>query len=185
MSNDTKPSNPKAAFGDAKLPIGLVPATAIAEEALAFLDGALKYGTVNWREVGVKASTYRHAHDRHMTLWWEGEECDPVTGVSHLAYARACLAIIMDAKAHGMLTDDRPKSGGYAAHLASLTPVVEKLKALHAGKTPRHYTIADNTPLPAPPAGAMSPEAFTPVTPSPIGPHWMVGHANQQKFGGF
>jgi hypothetical protein len=35
-------------------------------------------------------------------------------------------------------------AGGYLEMLDALTPHVARLKALHAAKDPRHYTIADS-----------------------------------------
>jgi hypothetical protein len=144
-----KASNPKDIIGSSKLPLHLFPTTAIAAGCLAFLEGAVKYGRSNWRAVGVRASIYHDALLRHMTAWWEGEDTDPDSGLPHLSKAIACIAILIDAKAAGKLTDDRAVEGGYVAFAASLTPHVARLKAMHTGKTPRHYTIADNTsPLP-------------------------------------
>lgn len=106
--NDTKPSNPKDAIGSKKLMMHLVPSTMNVYAAMAFTEGALKYGKYNWRVAGVRASIYLDALARHIAKWTNGEECDPDTGVPHLANALACLAIIVDAKVSGMLTDDRP-----------------------------------------------------------------------------
>jgi hypothetical protein len=122
-----------------------VPAIAIAEESLAFLHGALKYGRANWRATGVKASTYLGAHDRHMKAYAEGEDLDDESRISHLAHARACLAILIDAKAAGVLVDDRNFLGaGYRPAIKRLTPMVAWLKGKFADRNPRHYTIADN-----------------------------------------
>lgn len=106
--SDTKPSNPKDAFGSAKLPLHLVPDTMTQFAALAFLEGALKYGQYNWRVAGVRTSIYVAALRRHMSKFQNGEWADPKTKVPHLANALACIAIILDANVSGMLTDDRP-----------------------------------------------------------------------------
>ncbi len=54
------------------------------------------------------------------------------------------MAIIVDAQAAGVLNDDRAYNGaGYRALVEELTPHVARLKAKHADKTPRHYTVAD------------------------------------------
>ena len=71
---ETKPTNPKDAIGVDKCPLHLIPTTVKPEVALALLEGALKYGQANWREVGVRASIYRSAVDRHLDKWWEGED---------------------------------------------------------------------------------------------------------------
>jgi hypothetical protein len=100
--------NPKDVVGSRKLPLHLVPEITKAYLALAHGEGALKYGPYNWRESGVKVSTYVSALGRHVGKYVEGEWADPQTHVPHLASALACLSIIVDAKAAGVLIDDRP-----------------------------------------------------------------------------
>lgn len=139
----TKATNPKDMVGSDKLPLHLWPETATALGCLGLLDGMLKYGRSNWRSAGVRASIYVDACKRHLNAWFEGEEVDPDSGLPHLAHALACLAILVDAKAANNLNDDRQVPGGYRALLTELTPHVPRLKALHAGKAPKHYTIAD------------------------------------------
>lgn len=141
-----KPSNPKDLIGSNKLPLHLWPATASAMGALAMLDGALKYGRSNFREIGVRATIYADALKRHVNGWIEGEDIDPDSGLPHLAHALACLAIIVDAQAAGKLEDDRLVRGGYRELVTQLTPHVARLKELHKDKNPKHYTIADDRP---------------------------------------
>jgi 5'(3')-deoxyribonucleotidase len=148
-SDGSKPSNPKDMLGTNKLPLHLVPATAIAEESLAFLDGALKYGRANWRAVGVCATTYVAAAKRHLEAYLEGEDMPADSDATHIAHARACLGILTDAKYAGKLRDDRNVRGGYAEAVAALTPRVAAIRARYADRTPRHYTIADNPELEA------------------------------------
>lgn len=74
---------------------------------LGLMDGALKYGRANWRVSGVRASIYFDAASRHLNAWFEGEGQDPDSGLPHLSHALACLAILVDAEAAGMLVDDR------------------------------------------------------------------------------
>lgn len=141
----SKPSNPKDLIGAGKLPLHLWPATATALGCLGLLDGALKYGRSNFRVVGVRASIYKDAAVRHMDAWFEGEDCDPDSGLDHLAHALACIAIIVDARAAGKLSDDRMVVGGYRKLVRELTPHVNRLKDLYTGRlVPKHYTIADN-----------------------------------------
>lgn len=138
---ELKPTNPKDLIGSGKLPLHLWPVTATALGSLGLLDGMLKYGRSNFRAVGVRASIYFDAANRHLNAWFEGEEADPDSGLPHLAHALACLAIIVDAQAAGKLNDDRMHPGGYRALINSLTPHVARLKAVHADKSPQHYTI--------------------------------------------
>jgi hypothetical protein len=141
---DTKPTNPKDVIGSGKLPLELVPDTMAAYASLSFLEGASKYGRYNWRAAGVRASIYRAAHDRHMMKWWNGEDCDPKTGIPHLASALACIAIILDAGVCGKLTDDRPPRAPIGDLIDRLGDSVGPLKALFASHDPHQYTIADS-----------------------------------------
>jgi dATP/dGTP diphosphohydrolase len=100
--------NPKDAIGSAKAPRMPVPTTIQALDGLAMLEGALKYGRHNYRAAPVRASVYIDAADRHMKSWIEGEDIDPDSGLPHLAKARACFGIIIDAQICGTLIDDRP-----------------------------------------------------------------------------
>lgn len=149
-----KPTNPKDAIGSGKLPLELVPDTIEAEVALAYLEGALKYGRFNWRVAGVRSSIYRAALRRHLMRWWNGEDRDKRTRVKHLASVIACAGILLDAEMCDKLTDDRPPPvdmddvldvEGHVAHL----------KALFADYHPTQWDIqnaTETTPEPdAPP----------------------------------
>ena len=140
----TKPTNPKDAIGSDKVPMHLWPKTATVLGAMGLLDGALKYGRSNWRAVGIRASIYYDAIDRHMSAWFEGEDIDPDSGLPHLAHALASLAIIVDAIAADRFRDDRLIRGGYRSLIDGAAPDVARLKARHAALEPHHYTIADN-----------------------------------------
>lgn len=146
MTPETKGTNPKDAIGSSKLNVGLVPATGILLEALAFTEGAQKYGRFNWRVAGVRASVYFDAAMRHMYKWYNGEWGDPETKVPHLASARACLNIILDAQVCGKLTDDRPPiCRGQAETFQMGAWVTKNLQNLFAEQNPHQYTIADQT----------------------------------------
>ena len=116
----TEESNPKDLLGAKKVPLGQVPAIAIAHEACAMLDGDLKYGYRNWRAKKVQARIYVDAAIRHLYAWLEGEEKAEDSGVHHLGHARACLGILLDAQANGTMIDDRVKG-----------PFPDKVKELH------------------------------------------------------
>jgi hypothetical protein len=141
---DTKATNPKDAIGSDKLPMHLAPPVAVQLMVLGLLDGALKYGRSNWREAGVRFTVYYDAIRRHVDALLEGEDNDPDSGLPHLAHILATAAIIADAQAAGKLTDDRNKvTGRYRESANGLTTHVARLKALHAHRNPKHYTIAD------------------------------------------
>ena len=138
--------NPKDLVGSTKLPLNLWPATATALGCLGMLDGKLKYGKTNWRAKGILLSVYLDATKRHLDNFLEGEENDLDSGLPHLAHALATLAIIVDARANGKLTDDRPmSSGAFRRMVDELTPHVARLTTKHADKSPHHYLIGDTT----------------------------------------
>jgi hypothetical protein len=104
-------ANPKASVGATKIPLHLVPPSARHFLALAFEDGARKYGPYNWRDTGVSVSTYYGAAGRHLDAFFDGENIAADSKVHHLAHAMACCAIMLDALGVGKLIDDRPKPG--------------------------------------------------------------------------
>lgn len=107
-TND-KPTNPKDAVGIRKWrQFATVPMTVIAEVGAALFEGARKYGRHNYRVAGVRASVYVDAAIGHIAQWWEGEDRDPDTGLSHITKAMASLVVLRDAMIQDMLTDDRP-----------------------------------------------------------------------------
>lgn len=114
LLRDIQAVNPKDQVGRRKPQIGLVPPSAIIEESVAFADGAEKYGPFNWREKTVGAMTYVHACLRHLYAWVDGEEECRDSTAHHLAAARACLGILLDARSIGKLLDDRPSAGAAA-----------------------------------------------------------------------
>jgi hypothetical protein len=141
---ESKDTNPKDAIAGSKLPLHLVPDTIPIFAALAFTEGAAKYGAYNWRIAGVKASVYISALERHMMKYKNGEWADEKTGVPHLASVLACAGILLDANLCGKLTDDRPPSNKTSFIIDSLEPVVSHIKGLFADKDPHHYTIKDS-----------------------------------------
>ena len=145
MSNE-KLSNPKDAIGSTKVPMSLVPGIVIAHASLAWLEGKTKYGGVNWRDAGVRATVYADAILRHFFKWFDGgETADPMTKVRHLASIIASAGILLDAELAGKLVDDRPKSQpDLSKTIDELATIVEHLKKLHADRNPRHFTVDDN-----------------------------------------
>lgn len=141
--SDNKPTNPKDFMGADKIPFHLWPETATILGALALLDGACKYGRSNFRAVGVRASIYYDAARRHMNKWFEGQDIDPDSGLPHLAHTLACIAILIESSEKGNLTDDRMVEGAYLDMVDKYTSMVPIIKANHADKNPKHYTIED------------------------------------------
>jgi len=109
LPSATKPSNPKDALGIKKVPFSTISAPVLAELGVAMLEGALKYGRHNYRVIGVRASVYYDAvMARHMPSWWEGEDDDPESDISHVTKAIASLVVLRDAMINGTWVDDRP-----------------------------------------------------------------------------
>lgn len=103
-----KPPNPKDALGIAKAPMSCVPVNVVAELGVAMMEGALKYGRYNWRTADVRGSVYFDAAIRHLFAWWEGENIDPDSGMSHVVKAMASLCVLRDGMQQPGFTDDRP-----------------------------------------------------------------------------
>jgi hypothetical protein len=136
-----KQSNPKDIVGTKKAPISTISAPVIAEVGVAMLEGACKYGRHNYRAVGVRASVYYDATMRHMMAWWEGQDIDPDSGMSHITKAIASLFVLRDAMINRMWDDDRAPSveDFYPELNAKAAAIIEK----YADRNPKHYTIAD------------------------------------------
>jgi hypothetical protein len=103
-----KPSNPKYALGVKKVPLHCIPSGPVLEMGLAMMEGGRKYGTHNYRAIGVRTSTYYDAVMRHLIAWWEGEDIDPDSGIHHVVKAMACLLVLRDSMLMGNCEDDRP-----------------------------------------------------------------------------
>ena len=112
MAESPDAMNPKDVVGIHKPARHLIPQSANILEAVVLALGARKYGgSCNWRTRDIHSSIYTSAAMRHLAQWLDGEDDDPESGVSHLAHARACLGILLDALATGHLIDDRPPPG--------------------------------------------------------------------------
>lgn len=146
--------NPKDAIGSVKLPLHLWPAEATALGCLGMLEGECKYGRNNMLAgEGVIASIYIDAAKRHLDAWFSGEDFAPdvVTEdgelvADHLGNALATIAIVVKARAHGKLIDDRdyaPNPGAYRRFVDAITHRVGKIKKIFADKAPKHWTIKD------------------------------------------
>ena len=72
------------------------------------MEGGRKYGTHNFRAVGVRASVYYDAIMRHVTQWWEGEDIDLDSGLHPLIKAAASIVVMRDGMLMDNYIDDRP-----------------------------------------------------------------------------
>ena len=108
--NDTlkKDTNPKDSVGVKKAPMSTVSGPVLAELGVAMMEGARKYGRHNYRVAGVQASVYYDAALRHLFSYWEGEDVDPDSGLSHITKCLSTLVVLRDSMIQNTLTDDRP-----------------------------------------------------------------------------
>lgn len=140
---DVKNTNPKDVVGSRKLSLACLPVRVLWRVALAMMEGALKYGRHNYRFAGVRASVYFDAVvGRHLFSWWEGEDIDADSGLSHIDKAIAGLMVMRDSMLQGNFEDDRPPV--LAIDMAELNAHASKLIDRYGAVKPRHYTIDDS-----------------------------------------
>ncbi len=137
----TKESNPKDLVGVRKAPMSTVSGPVMAEVGVAMLEGACKYGRHNYRAVGVRASAYYDATMRHMISWWEGEDLDPDSELSHITKAITSLVVLRDAMIQGKFNDDRPPSS--KNFYRDLNDKAAAIIDRYEDRSPKHYTIGD------------------------------------------
>ena len=126
-----KETNPKDSVGIKKVPFSTIPTQVIAEVGVAMLEGARKYGRSNYRVVGIKASVYYDAALRHLMAYWEGENIDPDSGLSHVTKAIATLFVLRDAMLNDKCDDDRPPITVNRDWLADLNAIAGEIVDRH------------------------------------------------------
>ena len=88
--------------------IELMPFDALVELGKLYTIGARKYGDRNW-EKGIKYSRVFGALMRHAWAWWNREDNDPETGLSHIIHAAWNALVLVAYTLRGMNNwDDRP-----------------------------------------------------------------------------
>lgn len=95
-------------FDDGKDPWHLMPWDAARAIVKVLAFGAGKYSARNW-EQGMAWSRCYAAIIRHATAWWEGEDKDPETGMSHLWHLGCGAVFLIAYELRGIGHDDRPK----------------------------------------------------------------------------
>lgn len=80
---------------------------AVARIAEVYAFGASKYADHNWRK-GYAWSLSYGAMMRHLAAFWEGEDSDPESGLSHLAHAGFHILALIHYADHFPAKDDRP-----------------------------------------------------------------------------
>lgn len=129
-------TNPKDRLGVKKVPLSLIPMPALLYEALAFAEGARKYGEFNWRRKAVRRRVYLEAILRHTLAALAGEDNDADGGLPHEAKIRACCGIIIDAREIGNLIDDRFERDATARLLTQFTAGDYRRAAARLTRTP-------------------------------------------------
>ena len=76
---------------------------------------------------------------RHLMGWWEGEDIDVESGLSHVTKAIASLCVLRDAMIQSRFTDDRPPRS--APFYLRLNERAGAVIDQYADRQPVHYTI--------------------------------------------
>lgn len=97
-----------ARYNEGKLRWGLMSWPALREVVRVLEFGAKKYAAWNWTK-GLSWSDCFNSLQRHMLAWYEGEDRDPETGLSHMAHVMCNAMFLMHFILFGTGTDDRPK----------------------------------------------------------------------------
>lgn len=107
-----KPVEKGKKFDDDKLRYELLPTRPLQEIVKVLTEGARKYGARNW-EQGIEWSRVYGALQRHLMAFWEGEDRDPESGLSHLAHAGCNVLFLLFFSSEFKNLDDRPVRGKY------------------------------------------------------------------------
>lgn len=102
-------ANLKTAAALVKPRMSNIPTFTLFAMGAAMSDGAKKYGRYNWRETGSTVSVFYDAMNRHLQDWYTGEDFANDSGIHHLAHLMADCAIMLDARNHPNMVDDRQK----------------------------------------------------------------------------
>lgn len=114
-------------FDGGKVRVDLVDPLLVESAANAMSFGAEKYGEHNWRS-GISQSRVYGALLRHIFAYWQGEDQDPESGLSHLDHAAAMLMMLIRYHKDSFYADkdDRPKNikAKVTATLHDSTPIM-------------------------------------------------------------
>ena len=111
----TDPSKAGVKYDQAKPRLDLIPPGPLFELAKVYAFGAEKYTPYNWRK-GMKWSRIYGALLRHLMAWWDGEDVDLETGMSHLIHAGWNAITLLCYESERLGTDDRYRSTEGAEH---------------------------------------------------------------------
>lgn len=96
-----------ARFNTGKVPLELVPLSALEDCARVFGYGREKYAAWNWAK-GMDWSIPYACLLRHMAAWFNGEDNDPESGLPHLGHAMCNLVMLSTFARTYPEGDDRP-----------------------------------------------------------------------------
>ena len=96
-----------ARFNAGKPDFALIPMCTLEDEARVWEYGRAKYAAWNWTK-GMAWSIPFACAMRHMAAWQRGEECDPESGLPHLAHAMCNLRMLTLYAQTYQVGDDRP-----------------------------------------------------------------------------
>ncbi|HEY0062484.1 MAG TPA: dATP/dGTP diphosphohydrolase domain-containing protein [Telluria sp.] len=96
-----------ARFNAGKPDFSLIPMATLEDEARVWMYGRQKYAAWNWTK-GMPWSVPFACAMRHMAAWQRGEECDPESGLPHLAHAMCNLRMLTLYATNFPQGDDRP-----------------------------------------------------------------------------
>lgn len=146
LPTGSKDTNPKDAVGVRKWrQFTSVSMLVLAEVGAGMLEGARKYGRHNYRVAGVRASVYVDAAMGHVMQWWEGEDIDADSGLSHITKAICSLFVLRDAMIQNMLTDDRPPKGDLDQVRKELQAAIEGMFERHPDPVPAYTAVGESS----------------------------------------
>lgn len=93
-------------FDEGKPDLSLIPSVAEEAMARAMMYGTNKYGRYNYCN-GHEAGKLIASAKRHLSAWYNGEENDKESGVSHLGHAMCNIAMLLRQIELGTMKDDR------------------------------------------------------------------------------
>lgn len=144
MNAGYKETNPKHNNGEKKPNVMPSLEPVALYDAMANMEGQLKYGECNYIALGSSVNVYLKACMRHLIAFTAGQWAAPDTTVPHLASARRCLAIILLGFVHKNIEDDRPPAYDIDAVNGDVAKIQKRLQEMFGSVNPVHYNNANS-----------------------------------------
>lgn len=138
---EIKDTNPKDSVGIKKAGLSCVPLPVLFEVGVAMHEGSRKYGRHNYRVAGVRASVYVDALFRHIGAWYEGEDIDPDSKLSHVTKAITTLIVLRDSMMQGNWVDDRPPKTTDKEWLRTLNKAAGEVVDMYPNPVPAYTEV--------------------------------------------